>query len=234
MSTDEISIDEISMLQLSDSFFPTGMYTTSNGLEALFYQKRIKNADELRDLIKVYVEHQMGPADCSALGNSYEYAKKSDLQKLIEVDQTIFSMKLIQEVRNASTRSGTQLLRCLSSFITDNEVLMGYQEAIKNGQAAGAYPVAMGVATSIFGIPKKKAGLIMLYGFSVSVVGAALRLGMVQHFDGQRVIHELKPVILETVKKNIDRPLTSMWQFAPEVDIVQIAHERMSSKMFIT
>lgn len=234
MSTDEISIDEISMLQLSDSFFPTGMYTTSNGLEALFYQKRIKNADELRDLIKVYVEHQIGPADCAALGNSYVHTKKSDLQKLIEVDQTIFAMKLVQEVRNASTRSGTQLLRCLGSFITDNEVLKGYQEAIKNGQATGAYPVALAVASSIFGIPKKKAGLMMLYGFSVSVVGAALRLGMVQHFDGQRVIHELKPVILETVKKNIDRPLTSMWQFAPEVDIIQISHELMSSKMFIT
>lgn len=234
MSTDEITIDEISMLQLSDSFFPTGMYTTSNGLEALFYNKKIKNADELRDLIKVYVEHQIGPADCTALGNSYEHTQKSDLQKLIEVDQTIFSMKLIQEIRNASTRSGTQLLRCLSSFITDNGVLNGYQEAIKNGQATGVYPVALGVVSNILGIPKKKAGLMMLYAFSVSVVGAALRLGMVQHFDGQRVIHELKPVILETVKKNIDRPLTSMWQFAPEVDITQISHERMSSKMFIT
>jgi len=26
----------------------------------------------------------------------------------------------------------------------------------------------------------------------------------------------------------------SMWQFAPGIDIVQIAHERMASKMFIT
>jgi urease accessory protein len=75
---------------------------------------------------------------------------------------------------------------------------------------------------------------MMLYGFSVSMVGAALRLGMLQHFDGQRIIHELKPSISETVEKNIDRPLTSMWQFAPDIDILQIAHERMSSKMFIT
>ena len=54
----------------------------------------------------------------------------------------------------------------------------------------------------------------MLYGFSVSMVGAALRLGMLQHFDGQRIIHELKPIMSETVEKNIDRPLSSMWQFA--------------------
>ena len=122
MSTEKISVEEISILQLSDSFFPTGMYATSNGLEALFYSKKIKHANELRDLIKVYVEHQIGPTDCTALGNSYEYAKRSDLERLIEVDQTIFSMKLIQEIRETSTRSGTQLLRCMSYFITDNEL----------------------------------------------------------------------------------------------------------------
>ncbi|MRN39885.1 MAG: urease accessory protein [Nitrosopumilales archaeon] len=209
MNIHNASIEEISMLQLSDSFFPSGMYTTSGGLEALYYSNRkITDADQLRDLIKVYLEHQIGPADCSALGNSYEHIQRNDLQKLVEVDNMIFSMKLIEEVRNASTRSGTQVLRCVSSFRTDNRILNGYQEAIT--------------------------GLMMLYGFSVSMVGAALRLGVLQHFDGQRIIHELKPSISETVEKNIDRPLTSMWQFAPDIDILQIAHERMSSKMFIT
>ena len=32
----------------------------------------------------------------------------------------------------------------------------------------------------------------------------------------------------------IDRSLSNMWQFAPEVDIVQISHEKLDSKMFIT
>lgn len=234
MSIEKISVDEISILQLADSFFPTGMYATSSGLEALFYNNKIKHVNELRDLIKVYVEHQIGPTDCTALGNSYEYAKRSDLEKLIEADQTIFSMKLIQEIRETSTRSGSQLLRCISYFITDNELLNKYKEAIKNRQASGVYPVALAVASSTLNIPKRKAGLMMIYAFSVSIVGAALRLGMLQHFDGQRIIHELKPNILETVNNNIDRPLMSMWQFAPGIDIVQITHERMGSKMFIT
>ncbi len=76
-----------------------------------------------------------------------------------------------------------------------------YQEAIKNRQASGVYPVALAIASSTLNIPKQKAGLMMLYAFSVSIVGAALRLGMLQHFDGQRIIHELKPTILETVDK---------------------------------
>src|ERR687888_399842 len=234
MSIDKISLEDISALQLSDSFFPTGMYAMSNGLEALFYTKKIKHTNELRDIIKVYVEHQIGPTDCAALGNSYEYAKRSDLERLIQVDQITYSMKLVREIRQTSSRAGTQLLKCLSYFITDNELLNKYQEAIKNTQAYGVYPVALAIASSTLDIPKYKAGLIMIYAFSVSMVGAALRLGMLQHFDGQRIIHELKPNIIETVNNNIYRPLTGMWQFAPGIDIVQIAHERMPSKMFIT
>ena len=37
---DDLGIPDISFLQLSDSFFPTGLYTMSNGLESLFYKKR--------------------------------------------------------------------------------------------------------------------------------------------------------------------------------------------------
>jgi urease accessory protein len=92
----------------------------------------------------------------------------------------------------------------------------------------------LAVAANAFLIPKRKAALIMLYSFSVSIVGAALRLGMLQHFDGQKVIDQLKPSILKVIKENINRPLEGMWQFAPSIDIIQISHERMNSKMFIT
>ena len=111
---------DMSMLQLSDSFFPTGMYSMSNGLEAIFYsKKKMKSTGELRDLIKTLLEYQIGPADCTALGNAYEFAQKFNLPKLIEVDRAIFSMKLVQEIRDASIRSGTQLVRCIRSF-SDN------------------------------------------------------------------------------------------------------------------
>jgi urease accessory protein len=237
MSTEDgvLTMDaaDLSMLQLSDSFFPTGMYSMSNGLEAIFYSGRKMKAGELRDLVTTFVEYQIGPADCTALGNAYEQAAKSNLPKLLEVDRTIFSMKLVQEIRDASIRSGTQLVRCIRSF-SDNKILAQYEDTIRGGRAYGSYPVALALGANALSIPKRKAALMMLYSFSVSIVGAALRLGILQHFDGQKVIDELKPTILKVIKENINRPLEGMWQFAPSTDIIQISHERMNSKMFIT
>jgi urease accessory protein len=234
-SDEEITVDaaDLSMLQLSDSFFPTGMYSMSSGLEAIFYSGKKMKAEELRDLLKTLLEYQIGPADCTALANAYEHASKFNLAKLIEVDRAIFSMKLIQEIRDASIRSGTQLIRCIRSF-SENEILGQYEDSIRIGQAFGPYPVALAVAANAFSIPKRKAALMMLYSFSVSIVGAALRLGMLQHFDGQKVIDELKPTIANVINANINRPIAGIWQFAPSMDIMQISHERMNSKMFIT
>jgi urease accessory protein len=236
MSIDKISIGQISALQLSDSFFPTGMYTTSNGLEALFYknQRKQSNPNELLEMIKVYLACQIGPADCTALGNSYDCAQRQDLGALIEIDRMIFSMKLVREIRDASARSGSQLIRCLVSFITNDNILSKFNDAIRDGRASGVFPVAFAIACNVLDISKNTAGLMMLYSFTVSMVGAALRLGMLQHYDGQRVIHEIKPEISKIVESCIERPLSSMWQFAPGIDILQIKHERMNSKMFIT
>jgi urease accessory protein len=232
---DDTIIDtaDLSMMQLSDSFFPTGMYSMSNGLEAIFYSGMRMKAQELRELIKTLLEYQIGPADCTALGNAYEYAAKSNLTKLLEVDRTISSMKLVQEIRDASIRSGTQLVRCIRSF-SEDKILDQYQDAIRAGQAFGPYPVALAVAANALLIPKRKTALMMLYSFSVSMVGAALRLGMLQHFDGQKVIDELKPAIVNVIRTNINRPIGGIWQFAPSIDIMQMSHERMNSKMFIT
>src|SRR6476620_11475400 len=117
-----ISIDDISFLQLSDSFFPTGLYTTSNGLELFFYLKNKKlTFDDIFDFINAYISNQIGPTDCSMIGNVYNCVQKEDYSLLLELDTVYYCMRLIEETRYASTRSGIQILRCTSSFLDENK-----------------------------------------------------------------------------------------------------------------
>jgi len=220
------------MMQLSDSFFPTGMYTMSNGLETLFYQNKIKDAKQMRMLIESCIKMQIGVADCVALGNTIDAANASNIKSIIEIDQTLYAMKLVKEIREASVRSGVQLLNCINAF-TKNSLLNRYRRTVDRGKATGIYPVALGIASSVSGISKPDAALILLYSFSVSFVGAALRLGMIDHKEGQKIIHVLKPTIV-TASKNVTKPLQAMWQFFPALDIAQMIHERIENKMFVT
>jgi urease accessory protein len=222
-------------MQLADSFFPTGLYTTSNGLELLFYQKNKKlTFDNIFEFIHTYVSNQIGPTDCAIVGNVYNCIQRNDCSKLLELDNIYYCMRLIEETRSASTRSGIQLLRCTSSMIADNNFINFYLENIKEENAKGVYPVSFAISCNAMNIRKEKSGLMLIYGFVVSVVGAALRLGIIQHYDGQKLINKMKPIILSNVLKNINRSYTDIWQFIPQLDIIQMQHEQMDSKMFIT
>jgi len=230
MNTD---FSDLSILQLSDSFFPTGLYTMSNGLETLFDEKQIQTADQLEEFIGTVISQQIGPADCVALSNSYDFATINDIEKIIECDKTLYSMKLVKEARDAMCRSGSQMLKCVKSFM-NNDLLNSFYNAINESRTPATHPVVIAVCSNTLGIKKERSMMILLYGFTVSTVGAALRLGLIDHIQSQKIIHNLKPHILQTIERFVITPLENMWQFAPEYDLIQMSHEKKFSKMFIT
>ena len=225
---------ELGGLQLSDSFFPTGIYAASNGLEFLFSQKKIQNATDLAELIRLNITQQIGPSDCVALSNTYDEIENENFDEILNTDHLLFATKSIKENRDASMRSGVQLVKCVCEFVKDNEILNQYQKSILEKKAHGVFPIAFAICCSALEIKKEKSMIMFLYGFIVMMIGAALRLGLIQHFEGQKIIHLLKPTIGKIVNEYSDKSLIDMWQFAPQIDIVQMSHEKMDSKMFIT
>jgi urease accessory protein len=230
MDTDFASLG---MMQLSDSFFPAGLYTMSNGLEALYRQKLVTSSDGVKDLIQMYYRQQVGPADCVALANAYDFASLGDLDGVMLVDDMIHKIKLVKEQRDASVRSGRQLIKCVLS-LGDDPFVTQYHNQILQSNTPGTYPVSFSVAAQSFGISKQNACLMLFYGFGVSIVGAALRLGIIQHVQSQQIINSLKPMISEQVSKYISKPYDQIWQFSPQADILQMHHEKMETKMFVT
>ncbi len=233
MNIDEIE-QEWGVMQLSDSFFPTGIFATSNGLEFLFSEKKIHGMTDVIDIIRINIIQQIGPSDCVALGNVFDSISKHDFDKVIEADNIVFATKSIKEIRYASVRSGVQLIKCVSEFVKDDEMLNQYKNNVIKNKAHGIFPVAFAISCNALKIKKEKSMMMLLYGFTVGVVGAALRLGLIDHFEGQKIIHNIKPIISQTIKEYSNKSLSEMWQFAPQVDIFQMSHEKMDSKMFIT
>lgn len=230
MSIDEIE-QELGTLQLSDSFFPTGIFATSNGLEFFFKERVIQNMIDVTNMIRVSILQQIGPSDCVILASVFD---AENFEKIIEADNISFNTKSIKEIRDASVRSGVQLVKCVAEFVTDDKILQQYQNKIIENKVHGIFPVAFAVCCKALKIKKEKCMMMLMYGFTVGVVGAALRLGIIQHFEGQKIIHNIKPIISYSIKENSDKTLYEIWQFSPQIDIAQMSHEKMDSKMFIT
>ena len=172
---------ELGELQLSDSFFPTGIFAASNGLEFLFTEKKIRNASDLAEIIRVNITQQIGPSDCVALSNTFDEIDKGNFDEVIRTDQVLFSTKSIKENRDASVRSGVQLVKCVCEFIKNDEILSQYQESLIKNKVHGVFPIAFAICCNALQIKKENSMIMLLYGFIVMMTGAALRLGLIQH-----------------------------------------------------
>ncbi len=225
-------VEFLNALQVSDSFFPTGLYTLSHGFEA-FAQAGLTSKEDLEALVRDYLENVLGPADGVALSHAHRAAEGRDLGRLLEVDRRLLAMKLIRETREASRRVGRRILTTAIALNPDT-LLVEYRLAVDAGACPGNAAVVLGAVAAALGIARREALLIELYTFSTSLLGAAMRLIRLDHEEAQRILARLKPVMVRVAEENLDRSPSEMRAFAPLIDIMGMAHERARIRLFIS
>ena len=221
----------LGIMQMSDSLFPAGMFAMSNGIEAMHRAGDISTAADLETLLRSYLAHQTGPSDCAAAVRAHRCAGEGDIGGIRDLDARYLASKSVREIREASVRSGTQMLRCITEILHD-DVAAACAEEIRNGRMSGTYPVSFGVCCQALGISAHGTAMAVSYGFVAGCVGAALRLGIIQHMEAQGIIHNLKPDMERSALDGCGSD--TVWQFCPQAEILQMAHENQDSKMFIT
>ncbi|HEV8404527.1 MAG TPA: urease accessory UreF family protein [Nitrososphaera sp.] len=225
-----MSDHEFHLMQLADSFFPSGMFGLSGGLESFVKSGRIRSRNDVFHFILHQMSFQLVPFDCAVLSAVMNAAKKGDVAGAVVADNWCYSLKLIKGVRIASTRSGRQLLNCLVHMTNDRFAKKIYAQ-VERKVSAGTYPACLAVAANALGVPEKSAIRMMLYSYCVSVVGAAVRLGIISHIEGQSILTQLaRDVNSAKVSKNI----RELWQLTPLAEIMQMQHEQDDLRMFIT
>ena len=240
MPTAELRNHELAMMQLSDSFFPSGMFGMSGGLESMSKARRLKGKKAILGFMQQQIQFQIAPCDCAAMSIAIDAASRRDMDSAMRVDNAYFAMKLVSEARVASVRSGRQVLNCITQ-ISAKKFASKFKAKVDSGDAQGTYPVCMAIGATMFGIPKTSALRMALYSYCVSVAAAAVRLGILQHLEAQAVLKEMHPMIdSEAIRASLRKhnsgtdPLAVMWQLSPLVDILQMQHERDDLRMFIT
>src|SRR4051794_25765250 len=99
----------IAALQLADSFFPTGMFTQSHGLES-FVAAGCAGAARLEPLLHSYLLHLAAPGDALAARWAVRAAVAGDLELVARVDARLEATKLAPEGRVVSRRCGGRVL----------------------------------------------------------------------------------------------------------------------------
>ncbi len=74
--------------------------------------------------------------------------------------------------------------------------------------------------------------LAFLHGFVTGVLGAAIRLGILGHLQGQGMLLLLASDIEQASSIASKMNLSQMWSCTPTIDVLQMRHFRLSSRLF--
>jgi urease accessory protein len=219
-------------LQLADSFFPSGLYTLSYGLEA-FAQAGLLRPDGLEELLADYLRHGVGPADGAALACAHRAAEAGNLGLAVEADLRLTAVKLPREARESSRRTGRQLL-ATAGRVFGGALLPTYAGRVREGEAPGNHAVALGLTMAVLRIPRERALAGEFYAFASSAVGSAVRLAAIDHLVAQEVLHRLKAVIAELALAHAESRVQDIASCTPLIDVMAMRHERAELRLFMS
>ncbi len=221
----------LTLLQLADSAFPSGMYAHSQGLEGMVRRGLVRTPADVEEFLNAQLTSALLPSDGVALLNAHACAGAGDAATLVEIDRMLYAMKLAAELRAASTQVGRRLLQETAAF-TDAPALIAYRTAVDAGDAPGNSAVAFGVIAAALDVPAEAALMAVCHSHMASVLGAALRLLPIGHGDTQAILRRLHPVVAAEVAALTNRSWTEMTAFTPQLDLVSTGHETDDLRMF--
>lgn len=229
----------VSILQLSDSAFPSGRYTLSHGLEAFAQSGRLpapSDPSQLLALLSDSIRRGVAPSDGVAAACAHRALRSDgtvDLLLLEGADRRLTAVKSVRAPREASCRTGGALLgAALAAF--GGAPLCQLAEDVNSGRSPGNHAVVLGLVSATLAIPRLDAVASELYAYAAGWVGAAVRLGLSDHLTAQALLHRGRQAIADSALRALDADVAQISACTPYPDVMSMRHEQAEVRLFAT
>ena len=177
------------LIEFSDSAFPVGTFSFSNGLETASFEGIVYDKSTLYEFTKAQAL-QAAFSDGVAALHAFRAVQLCDYDKLKQTDKFLYNFKMNTEARLMNCRMGKKLGELASRLFPDT-IIGQWLDDIKKQLTPGTYPIGQGLVFAIAGVGEKALFCSHQYGVMNMVVSAALRCVKVSHYDTQEVLFKL-------------------------------------------
>lgn len=221
------------MLQISDSIFPIGAYTQSNGLETYVQKGIVNDKKTAQEYLRCVLWNSYLYSDFLAVKLAYEYAISNDMKKLLELDEMLGAVKAPREMKEGSSKLCTRFIKLIEKFYK-KEFIIKYGEFIKSGKCLGQHSIVYGSFSALANIPKENALRSYLYNVASGIVNNCAKLIPLGQVDGQEILFGvqglLQKIIIEIEKLSID----DLGRCCVSFDIRAMEHEELYSRLYMS
>lgn len=217
---------------MTDSTFPVGTFSFSNGLETASHLGIVHDAATLEQYTRS-VARQGAFSDGVAALIAFRGARKGDLEAVETIDRELMLFKMNDEARMMLQRMGKKMAELLVRLFPDDKLIAAWLGHIREESVPGSFPVAQGLAFAAAGLGEEELFASHQYGVINMVLSAALRCVRVSHYDTQLILQKLCAESGQLFLEARDMTFDDMNSFVPEMDIFASLHEKGNMRMFM-
>jgi urease accessory protein len=226
-------MDALSLIQglrFVDSFFPSGGFAYSSGLEAAVQAGAVRGAEDFSKYVEDLLQNGMGRREAVAVGLACDAVSQGALQIALDADRELDAMKACRESRQASRQMGRQVIRIAAEQMDEQSISRDFRAAVEAERTPGHLAVSLGLTLAASGWSREDAAAAYLYQTATGLVSAALKLLPIGQREGQRLLDGWMPLIARLCAQV--QPDTAMTSWSPVQDIYAMRHSRLESRLF--
>lgn len=224
---------QLHLLHLCDPTLPIGGFSHSSGLET-YTQKEIVNSPETMNVFLTQIlSHSILNNEAAFLSLVYEACSNQNWDRILELDTLCQASKLTKEIRNASQKLGTRLMKIFNPTI-QSPITFQIEEAVKNKEMFGHYCILFGIYAHELKISKKEALEGFFYNTAIGYITNAVKLIPLSQDSGQKLLFEILPLLEELTEKALAPNEALLGKSSVGFDIRSMQHENLYSRLYMS
>jgi urease accessory protein len=220
-----------SLLQLSDTFYPTGSYAHSFGLEGLVQDGFVRDRDSLREFLLEQALPALARTDLVVAAAAWTAAgEPADLEAIAELCTLGSALRGAREPREASEAIGRQRLDLLARRPEGSALAHALQA--RGGSTPSS--VIAAIEARAIGAPVEAALSALIYSAAAGLLAAAVKLLRLGQNAVQALLTEALAAAPRLIASALATPLAEAGAFTPWWDVAAARHERADFRLFIS
>jgi urease accessory protein len=221
------------LLQAGDSFYPTGSYAHSFGLEGLVQEGVVRDRESLRQFFLLSVRPALQRAELPLAAHAWRAFEGPDWALVGEVCRLAHALKTPREARQAAENIGRQRGEFIAVLRPDS-LAASYLERAATESWPYSPPVSAALEGRVFGAPLNAVLAGVYYSTVVSLLAAAMKLLRLGQNGAQTLLTEMLAEAPASIVAAMETPLDEIGWFNPWLDIAAARHEFADGRLFIS
>lgn len=223
----------VRLLQAGDTFYPTGSYAHSFGLEGLVQAGVIRDRESLRQFLILSALPALRHTDLPLTVHAWRAFAGPDWDQIGDLCRLSSALKTAREARSASESIGRQRTE-LAANLQASPLAREFLQRASSFNWPHAAPIAAALEGRTIGAPLPAVLAGVIYAAIAGLLAAAMKILRLGQNAAQSLLTEALAATPTLVAAAESTPLDEIGWFNPWLDIAAARHETADGRMFIS